>query len=888
MSQQQHSSRMAVLLFTDMVDSVALEGRLGTAAYSNLLQQHHQLFLQVLERIPGGQIRNDSGDGILSEFETAAGAVNAALLFQLLLRETQWEKEAPRVRIGIHQGQLAEIRLEPTSPGKLVGLPVSIASRVMNLAQGGQILMTRPVHDDARQFVRAHPVASTRTAAPPTVRWEAHGAYRFKGGEQPIEIFEVGAAGFAPFTPPPDTGKIHRSVVSPPAAVANWSPAVGAVLASLCGLVLGWTDLGERWGNASYDYGFRFGSRLVTNQVVLVQMDQAAYDDPELGQVRGKPWDRALHARFLNKLAAEDSSWVVFDVLFDDTGEPSASADLVAAMQRHGRVVLMAGLHGAEHEGLDSMTPTLPREEFLHAARTNWGYGWLSPDRDRIVRRHWPPELPGPDSLAWKTARLAGADLSQVTNDRWLRYYGEQGAWTTLSYRFALDKPNDYFRGKIVFIGNKPETPLPDDGEADEFSTPYTRWTTKSVGGVEIQIAEFLNLLNGEWLRRPAKWLEAFALVVTGVLLGGGLCLVRSGWAWLLAAGAALAATLAGVCLSYYTNYWFPWLVIAGGQAPFALAWALGTARIRREMSDRRVPVETPPPPATRVVSNLPEAPDYQLFDPPFGEGGFGKVWLVRNAIGQWQALKAVYQSKFANQTGPYQTEFKGIERYKPVSEKHPGLLRIDFVSRMKPEGYFYYVMELGDGQTADWQQAPQTYKPWNLEFLRTVSNGGRVPAEDCIRIGLALAEALDFLHREGLTHRDIKPSNVIFVNGHPKLADIGLVTEIRSPSQIHTWAGTEGFMPPDPREPPGTVPADIYALGMLLYVSSTGGKPKDFPVLPTALAPTATQAGFQRLNAIIVKACHPDLARRYATAAELHAALQEAHAEFTGQAPRG
>src|ERR1041384_6323126 len=137
MSQQERSSRMAVLLYTDMVDSVALQRRLGTATYSRLLKLHHQLFLQVLKCVQGGQIRSDTGDGILSEFDTAADAVNAALLFQLLLRETKWEKEAPRVRIGIHQGQLAEIQVDSVFAGKIVGMPVNIAARAMSLALPG-------------------------------------------------------------------------------------------------------------------------------------------------------------------------------------------------------------------------------------------------------------------------------------------------------------------------------------------------------------------------------------------------------------------------------------------------------------------------------------------------------------------------------------------------------------------------------------------------------------------------------------------------------------------------------------------------------------------------------------------------------------------------------
>jgi hypothetical protein len=67
-------------------------------------------------------------------------------------------------------------------------------------------------------------------------------------------------------------------------------------------------------------------------------------------------------------------------------------------------------------------------------------------------------------------------------------------------------------------------------------------------------------------------------------------------------------------------------------------------------------------------------------------------LWLARNAIGQWQALKAVYQSTFGKDRGPYEAGFKGLQRSKPVLEKHLGLLRIDIVSKMKDAGYLHYV----------------------------------------------------------------------------------------------------------------------------------------------------------------------------------------------------
>ena len=69
----------------------------------------------------------------------------------------------------------------------------------------------------------------------------------------------------------------------------------------------------------------------------------------------------------------------------------------------------------------------------------------------------------------------------------------------------------------------------------------------------------------------------------------------------------------------------------------------------------------------------------------------------------------------------------------------------------------------------------PENYTPRTLKS--DLQFHGRLPFEECVRIGLALTTALEHLHGNGLVHRDVKPSNIIFVNGVPKLADIGLVT---------------------------------------------------------------------------------------------------------------
>jgi serine/threonine protein kinase len=183
--------------------------------------------------------------------------------------------------------------------------------------------------------------------------------------------------------------------------------------------------------------------------------------------------------------------------------------------------------------------------------------------------------------------------------------------------------------------------------------------------------------------------------------------------------------------------------------------------------------------------------------------------------------------------------------------------------------------MELGDPLEPGWEREPSTYKPRDLVSERARSHRRRLPVRECVRIGLALSDALDFLHRQGLTHRDIKPQNIIFVNGHPKLADMGLITEIRPPDQERTLVGTPGYMPPPP-ERPGTSQADIYALGMVLYVLSTGRSAAYFPEIATTLVEGGDPVDFFPLNTVILKACQPNPAQRYASAAEMHRALEE------------
>ena len=134
--------------------------------------------------------------------------------------------------------------------------------------------------------------------------------------------------------------------------------------------------------------------------------------------------------------------------------------------------------------------------------------------------------------------------------------------------------------------------------------------------------------------------------------------------------------------------------------------------------------------------------------------------------------------------------------------------------------------------------------------------------------ITTALCKALEFLHGRGLIHRDIKPANIIFVNGKPKLADVGLVTEISQNLGGVSKVGTEGFLPP---EGPGTVAGDIFALGKVLNAMLQPGEtPPPQPLDET----------YERLRSIVHKACAENPTERFANAGAMRKALQVGHCE--------
>lgn len=218
-------TRLVVLLFSDIVGSVQLKSRLGDTEAASIISRHDQIFRRVFGQVGDGDILKDTGDGFLARFETVSSAVNFALLFQDALRREPWKREPLQVRVGLHLGEVSELDPDPEGGAKLSGLAIDLTARVMGLAEGGQILLTRALFDSARQYVRVHPTASDGHAL--TIRWMAHGPYQFKGTDEPLEVFEVGAEGEAPLHAPRDSEKARRAIAPGQDETLGWRPATG-------------------------------------------------------------------------------------------------------------------------------------------------------------------------------------------------------------------------------------------------------------------------------------------------------------------------------------------------------------------------------------------------------------------------------------------------------------------------------------------------------------------------------------------------------------------------------------------------------------------------------------------------------------------------------------
>ncbi len=126
--------------------------------------------------------------------------------------------------------------------------------------------------------------------------------------------------------------------------------------------------------------------------------------------------------------------------------------------------------------------------------------------------------------------------------------------------------------------------------------------------------------------------------------------------------------------------------------------------------------------------------------------------------------------------------------------------------------GTAFIVMELVAGQT----------------LRQVLDHTGTLPAGQAVTIAAAVCEALEVAHAAGLVHRDIKPANIALAGGEVKVLDFGIARADGSAGGTRTEGvlGTAAYLAPEQASGRQAGPADLYALGCVLYEMLTGAPP--------------------------------------------------------------
>jgi serine/threonine-protein kinase len=165
-----------------------------------------------------------------------------------------------------------------------------------------------------------------------------------------------------------------------------------------------------------------------------------------------------------------------------------------------------------------------------------------------------------------------------------------------------------------------------------------------------------------------------------------------------------------------------------------------------------------------------------------------------------------------------------------------------------------------------------------------------RLPLARCVQIGLDLASALSFAHRQRIVHRDVKPANVLHAGDNRwKLADFGIARMPDSDlTQVGIFMGTPGYSPPEAiKEGRYTPQADVFAWGAVMYELMSGRIPYEGPDTKTtngyvvqgnAPSPTRHDPSIPApLAEVTMRALQPSDKTRFKDASEAEAALREA-----------
>ncbi|MFO1460322.1 MAG: CHASE2 domain-containing protein [Verrucomicrobiota bacterium] len=893
---------LVCLVVTEVVGAARLKQDLGDVEAVRILQQHALALRTLLREYPGGLEVSAMGGRFLLVFDKPSDAVRFALA--LRARSTLLGRKLGHTladRIGIHVGEvLMELSTGANQPPALNGIHVDLAQALQTLGGPGQILMTRFAYDTARQSLR-----SMSGSGSSGMHWRVHGLYQIDGLADPFEVCEVSDRLPDASKAPAGNEQIRRVADQPDAdlpvdevegttfwhrvrhsaGVLRRAAIQGALITSICGalaLLFGVLD------GPSYDWAYQFRPTVIPTEALIVEMDESS--TTRLNQDNVARWDRRMHARILENLHAAGAKAVAFDVLFDLPMSPEADLRLRAALSSNGPVFLGAGITrndaGSGGHVFSAIRTLAPQDLFRFVP---WGYterGYAS----ETIRS--PFSLTnGIKTLGQHLVELHGHQRPvEIPAGAWINYYGPPGTLPHCSFVdvYSNSIPAAAISNKVVFVGAK--TTIATMGpSSDYYRSPYRFSDPPMMPGVEVTATSFLNLLRRDFLFRLPPWVELLLILMLGGVVGYLGVYFEPGRAIALGLTGAIGLGILSMSQVWMSHHWFPWLTFSGVEVPVAVCWAVVVRTRHLSEEDRRLrkllkrgnraaasasaaPAASPGAGAAEetIKGVTPQIPDHEMIR-SIGKGAYGEIWLARDILGSYHAVKIIRRDSFPNAT-PFDREFKGLQKYTPYSRSHPGLVHILHVGRDDAAGFFYYIMEAGDDEHAGQDIDPVRYTPRNLGT--DISRRGPLAPKQVVQYGIELCEALEFLHRQDLIHRDIKPSNIIFVQGRPKIADIGLVTNIGTEG---SFGGTPGYIPP---EGPGMPTADIFSMGRLLYVALSGNPVKEFMNWPEPVVRAVPAETLQQLENIIAKACEPIAADRYQTVGELIAALRDCRVE--------
>ena len=200
----------------------------------------------------------------------------------------------------------------------------------------------------------------------------------------------------------------------------------------------------------------------------------------------------------------------------------------------------------------------------------------------------------------------------------------------------------------------------------------------------------------------------------------------------------------------------------------------------------------------------------YQIIE-KIGQGGMGAVYRAKDSVLERQvAIKVplLDSSDRAATLGRFSREAVAA-----AVLRHPSICPVFEFSQF--EGIPFIVSPFLKGRSL--QNMLDEDGPWSTD--------------QALKLGILLANALQYAHQHSVVHRDIKPQNILIEEGGtPIILDFGLAKMEQANQMQWTQSGevlgTPAYMPPEQID--GSVGAigpasDIYALGMTLYCMLTG-----------------------------------------------------------------